>query len=51
MRNVKLTVAYDGTDFTGWQIQPGQVTIPSGTGFNLSGLNFTWTFINQKRTG
>lgn len=23
----KLTLAYDGTDFAGWQVQPGQVTI------------------------
>src|SRR5690242_13081323 len=27
MRNIKLTVAYDGTDFRGWQNQPGQPTI------------------------
>lgn len=27
MRNVKLTLAYDGTDFSGWQIQPGLPTI------------------------
>jgi len=27
MRNIKLTVAYEGTDFRGWQIQPGQPTI------------------------
>jgi tRNA pseudouridine38-40 synthase len=27
MRNIKLTLAYDGTDFSGWQMQPGQSTI------------------------
>ena len=27
MRNIKLTLAYDGTDFSGWQTQPGQPTI------------------------
>jgi len=27
MLNWKLTLAYDGTDFHGWQVQPGQPTI------------------------
>ena len=27
MHNIKLTLAYDGTDFSGWQIQPGRLTI------------------------
>ncbi|MFZ3339779.1 MAG: tRNA pseudouridine(38-40) synthase TruA [Terriglobales bacterium] len=27
MRNLKLTLAYDGTDFAGWQVQPGRATI------------------------
>jgi tRNA pseudouridine38-40 synthase len=27
MHNIKLTLAYDGTDFSGWQVQPGQPTI------------------------
>ena len=27
MRNIKLTLAYDGTDFSGWQTQPGQPTV------------------------
>jgi len=27
MRNLKLTLAYDGTDFNGWQTQPGYRTV------------------------
>src|SRR5215475_5876563 len=27
MRSFKVTLAYDGTDFSGWQVQPGAVTI------------------------
>ncbi|HKW19452.1 MAG TPA: tRNA pseudouridine(38-40) synthase TruA [Terriglobales bacterium] len=27
MRNLKLTLAYDGTDFSGWQVQPGAETV------------------------
>jgi tRNA pseudouridine38-40 synthase len=26
-RNIKLTLAYDGFDFAGWQVQPGRATI------------------------
>ena len=27
MRNLKITLAYDGSEFHGWQVQPGLVTI------------------------
>jgi tRNA pseudouridine38-40 synthase len=27
MRNIKLVLAYDGSDFSGWQVQPDAVTI------------------------
>lgn len=27
MRNIKLTIEYDGTDFCGWQMQPSQRTV------------------------
>lgn len=29
MRCLKLTIAYDGTSYAGWQVQPGQTTIQS----------------------
>ena len=27
MRNIKITLEYDGTNFSGWQIQPGRKTV------------------------
>ncbi|HEU5334578.1 MAG TPA: tRNA pseudouridine(38-40) synthase TruA, partial [Terriglobales bacterium] len=27
MRNLKITLAYDGFDFHGWQVQPGLMTV------------------------
>ena len=27
MRNLKLVIAYDGTDFCGWQVQPGKPSV------------------------
>jgi tRNA pseudouridine38-40 synthase len=27
MRNIKFTIAYDGSEFSGWQAQPGQTTV------------------------
>jgi tRNA pseudouridine38-40 synthase len=38
MHNIKLTIAYDGTDFRGWQVQPGQPTIQGVLGDVLQQL-------------
>ena len=38
MRRFKLTVAYDGTNYCGWQIQPNGITIEEVLNKKLSGL-------------
>ncbi len=38
MKRIKLTVAYDGTNYCGWQIQPNGVTIEGVLNANLSVL-------------
>lgn len=38
MKRVKLTVAYDGTDYCGWQIQPNGITIEEVLNKKLSEL-------------
>ncbi len=38
MKRVKLTVAYDGTNYCGWQVQPNGVTIESVLNEHLSEL-------------
>ncbi len=38
MKRILLRVAYEGTDYAGWQVQPGQKTIESVLNENLSQL-------------
>ena len=38
MKRVMLTVAYDGTNYHGWQIQPNVVTVESVLNETLSAL-------------
>ena len=38
MKRVKLTVAYDGTNYCGWQIQPNGNTIEAELNHHLSEL-------------
>lgn len=38
MKRVKLTVAYDGTNYKGWQVQPNGITIESELNKHLSEL-------------
>src|SRR5580704_7372619 len=38
MRRIKATVAYDGTNYHGWQVQPGLATIQDELQRVLSGI-------------
>lgn len=38
MKRVKLIVAYDGTNYCGWQVQPNGITIEQVLNENLSKL-------------
>lgn len=38
MKRIKMTVAYDGTDYSGWQIQPNKKTIEAELNRELSRL-------------
>jgi tRNA pseudouridine38-40 synthase len=39
MRRIKIIVAYDGTDFHGWQVQPGRATIQRALQEIVSGID------------
>ena len=38
MKRIKLTVAYDGTDYCGWQVQPNGMTVEEILNWELSAL-------------
>src|SRR3954469_3158399 len=38
MRRIRITVSYDGTDFHGWQVQPGLATVQGTLESVLSGI-------------
>ena len=38
IRSIKLTISYDGSEYHGWQIQPGQKTIQGQLAEALQGL-------------
>lgn len=38
MKRVKIIVAYDGTNYCGWQVQPNGITIESVLNYHLSEL-------------
>jgi tRNA pseudouridine38-40 synthase len=42
MPNWKLTLAYDGTDFHGWQIQPGLITIQGELASAIERVTSEW---------
>ncbi len=46
IRNIKLTIQYDGSDYYGWQIQPGKRTIQGELERALSDLTGTFIKVN-----
>ena len=42
MKRVGLVVAYDGTNYSGWQIQPNGITIQGVLNETLSDLLGSW---------
>ncbi len=51
MKRIKLTVAYDGTNYCGWQIQPNGITVEEVLNRELSALTGTKvTVIGASRT-
>jgi tRNA pseudouridine38-40 synthase len=46
MRNIKLVVSYDGTDFHGWQVQPGYRTVQQVLEDAVAGLTGARTRVN-----
>ena len=38
MRRIRITISYDGTDFHGWQVQPGLTTIQGTIESVLAGI-------------
>ena len=54
MRRIKLTVAYDGTDYCGWQIQKNGITVEEVLNKALSrltGENITVTGASRTDAG
>ena len=45
MRNIKLTIEYDGTNYHGWQIQPNAITIQAAIQDALTKITKTQTQI------
>ena len=39
MKRIRITVAYDGTDYCGWQIQPNGITVEEVLNRELSRIS------------
>ena len=49
MRNIKLTIEYDGRDFHGWQKQPGKLNIQGEIEKAISTITGEETELNASR--